>query len=67
LPNELIDLRGAHLKALTDWMNDTLIAPVVAECRANGMKDEEINLLLNQLLFDAFKGLHGFPDSHRPK
>jgi uncharacterized membrane protein YebE (DUF533 family) len=64
--NRVIDLRGAALEKLTRDFNEKVIAPMVAACKAAGMTDEETNLEINRALFDAFKGLHGFPDSHRP-
>jgi hypothetical protein len=42
------------------------IAPLIADMKAAGMTNDEINLELNRALFDSFRGLHGFPDSHRP-
>lgn len=66
MPNELIDLRGEVMKALNRDFHEKVIAPAIAAGRAAGMTDEEINLELNRALFDEFRGLHGFPDSHRP-
>lgn len=66
MANELIDLRGETFKAMTKDFNEKVITPIVEHCRANGMTDEEINLEVNRMMFDLFRGLHGFPDSHRP-
>ena len=65
MANELIDLRGAFWKEMARDFNEAL-APAIADCKSRGMTDEEINLELNRAFFDAFKGMHRFPDSHRP-
>lgn len=69
MANELIDLRGAvwkdTCKALADSLNADL-EPIIKAMRESGMTDKEINLELNRAFFDEFRGLHGFPASHRP-
>lgn len=66
MPNELIDLRGATMKALAKDFREKVIHPMIAACKEAGLSDEETNLAINRAMFDAFRGLHGFPDSHRP-
>jgi hypothetical protein len=63
---ELINIQGAVLAELSKDLNDKVVAPAVAELKAAGLSNEEIRLELDRLFFDAFRGLHGFPESHRP-
>ena len=65
MPNELINLQGMKLKAITNDLNEAL-RPAIEEMQKAGMTNEEINLEISHAMFDTFRGLHGFPDSHRP-
>lgn len=64
MPNEIV----AYDLVVADMTRDlnAALKPAIDAMRASGMTNEEINLELNRAMFDAFKGLHGFPDSHRP-
>lgn len=64
--NEIIYLRGEAMKELNRWFGERCIAPMISACKEQGMSDDETNLAINRALFDAFQGLHGFPDNQRP-
>ena len=61
----VISLREKQEAVLREW-GKKLIDPMIAEGRAAGLTDADINLAINRALFDAFQGLHRFPPSHRP-
>ena len=64
MANELLPF-NVVVSEMTRKLNADL-APVIASMKASGLTDEDINIEINRAMFDAFRGLHGFPESHRP-